>query len=146
MVHARLPCFDSNWRGSSAGCKLGPSLLQENLIMPAKISNSAPFDSADDGVVEAVVMLRAHGNGKLPTPAESTRTAENVLESASVTTGLHPEALTVLANINSFSVRAPRQFVDAISRSNDVESVMDNEGNGIGLIAPMDERPVTLGN
>lgn len=114
--------------------------------MSAKISHSAPSDSTGDGLVEAVVILRTHGNGILPTPAESTRTAQSVLERAYATTGLHPEASTVVARINSFSVRAPRQFVDAISRSDDVERVMDNEGNGIGLIAPIEEGPVTLGN
>lgn len=94
-------------------------------------------------LVDAVVMLRPHADDRVPTPSESRVIVSSVLQQATQETGLKPAASTVFANMNSFSVRAASEFVDAIARSASVAEVVPNEQPSL-LIAPVKRRSVKI--
>lgn len=97
------------------------------------------------GLVEAVVLLRPARGGRLPTPEESKAAAHSVLEKASKSTGLKPDASTVFESMNSFSVRAPQALIDAIAQDAAVSEIVPNELPESPLIQPVKKKYVKLG-
>lgn len=89
-------------------------------------------------LVEAVVLLHPLAGGKIPSPAQSRLTADSVLQSAIRETGLHPEGSAIFDNLNAFSVRAEKPFLDAIARAKEVAQVLPNASPSLGLIAPIE--------
>ena len=70
--------------------------------------------------------------------------AASVLSKVTSETGLSPDASTVFENMHSFSVRAPKQFVDALAHADDVAQVLPNKLPGSPLIKPVKKIPVKL--
>lgn len=95
-------------------------------------------------IAEAVVLLRAKADGSTPLPAESRAMAETVLNAVSKTTGLLPEASTIFDSLHSFSVRAPKAFVDALCNAPQVAQVLPNKVKGSMLIEPVAKKSVNL--
>lgn len=100
--------------------------------------------TATRGLVDAVVMLRPPSGGSAPAPAQSRALAASVLSKAAKETGLRPDASTVFDNLHSFSVRAPKKFVEALQRASEVAQVVPNALPGSALIEPVKRTPVKL--
>ena len=99
---------------------------------------------ADSELVEAVVMLRIPADGSVPAPAQSREMATSALSKAASESGTSPQASTVFANLHSFSVRASRQFVQALKHDDNVARVLPNAASQPALIEPVGEQPVKL--
>jgi hypothetical protein len=95
-------------------------------------------------MVEAVVVLRPLDNDSLPSPAQSRKMASTALRNATQETGLQAEASSVFEHLNSFSVRASTEFIDALARCKEVAQVLLNDTEAPELIAPISKRPVVL--
>ena len=102
-----------------------------------------PTRAAPD-FVDAVVMLRSPADGTTPASAQSKALATSVLSKAAIETGLSPDQSTVFENLHSFSVRAPKRFVDALARSDDVAQVVPNTMPRSALIEPVKKTTVKL--
>jgi hypothetical protein len=100
------------------------------------------YDAHD--MVEATVILRPLDNSN--PSVNSTNAVESVLQEAQKQTGLNPEKYVVFEHLNAFSVRAPAQFVEAVGRASEVDSLMANDTEGLKLIAPVFQQPVDLGS
>lgn len=105
---------------------------------PTKQSKAVP------ALVEAVVVLRPLDDDSLPSPAQSKKMASAVLRSATEKTGLKPSASSVFEHLNSFSVRASTEFIEAVARCKEVAQVLPNDAAVPELIAPVRKRPATL--
>lgn len=105
---------------------------------PTRQSKTAP------AMVEAVVVLRPLDNDSLPSPAQSKKLASTVLRAAAQETGTKPASSSVFENLNSFSVRASAEFIDALARCKEVAQVLPNDVEVPELIAPVAKRSVTL--
>ncbi|MET0266370.1 MAG: hypothetical protein ABW202_12195 [Duganella sp.] len=110
------------------------------------ISRDSPgqAEAAAPALLDAVVMLHPADKDQLPTPDQCQQLANHVLQCAAQDSGQQASASTVFEHLNSFSVRAPSQFIDAIARSKDVMQVMTNEADSPSLVAPVSERSIEL--
>ena len=100
--------------------------------------------TAPRGLVDAVVLLRPPKGGGAPAPAQSRALAASVLSRAAKETGLQADASTVFDNLHSFSVRAPKRFVEALERATEVAQVVPNTLSQSPLIEPVKRTPVKL--
>jgi hypothetical protein len=119
---------------------------KEVLIMPTppSASREPKVASAQSKLIEAVVLLQPPADGSLPDPAQSKAMAKVVLSNVEKQTGLSPDASTVFENMHSFSVRASKQFMDALARADGVAQMLPNAMPGSGMIEPVKKTPVKL--
>ncbi len=79
-----------------------------------------------------------------PDPTTTRSMAEGALQKARAETGLQAEATNIMDQMHSFSVRAPQEFIDALSKAPQVARVLPNEASGSAFIAPVRKRSVQL--
>lgn len=117
-------------------------------VLPMAISRdpSGEAEAAmpDPALLEAVVMLHPAGQDRPPTPDQCQQLANHVLQCAAQESGQQASTATVFEHLNSFSVRAPSEFIDAIARSKEVMQVMTNEADCPSLVAPVNQRSIEL--
>jgi hypothetical protein len=94
-------------------------------------------------LLDAVVTLTPRGK-RAPTPAQTRQLAKSVLSHVASSTGIEPESSNVFEHLHSFSVRAPRPFLDALARTEGVARVVPNEMKDSALIKPVKRAPVKL--
>lgn len=100
--------------------------------------------SEREQLVEAVVLLQPKRDGSTPLPEESRAMMQRALSAAAEATSLSPAASAVFDSLHSFSVRAPKAFVDALSRLPEVAQVLPNEPGASPVIEPVQKRPIKL--
>ena len=111
--------------------------------MPAR-SKTANLGDATSILEEAVVLLRNDATGSVPLPKESVRLAKAALVKAAKASGMSASASTIFDAMNSFSVRAPKPFIDALRSVDEVAKVLSNQTSDSALIEPVKRSRVTL--
>ncbi len=111
---------------------------------PNKGTLSAPQKETASGFEEAVVLLRPCARGSVPTPKESVRLAKVALDKAARASGMSANASTIFDAMHSFSVRAPKPFIDALRSVQEVAQVLPNQLQSSPLIEPVKRSRVTL--
>ena len=109
----------------------------------AMVRKSRPNRESND-LAEAVVLLKAPVDGGTPVASESRAAAESVLAKVSEETGIIPDASSVFDALHSFSVRAPRRFIDALAHADGVAQVLPNWTPGSALIEPVEKSRVKM--
>ena len=100
--------------------------------------------SRSQPLVEAVFVLRPKADGSVPPEEESHAMAQRALSAAADATGLEPSASVVFDSLHSFSVRAPKAFVEALARLPEVAKVLSNELKESPLVEPVEKKPIKM--
>ena len=90
------------------------------------------------------MLLRNDATGSVPLPKESVRLAKAALVKAAKASGMSASASTIFDAMNSFSVRAPKPFIDALRSVDEVAQVVTNQAPDSALIQPVKRSRVTL--
>jgi hypothetical protein len=77
-------------------------------------------------------------------PADTEAAVKRILERAQAATGLQPETATVLRHVQSFVLRAPPRFIEAVLSQSGVASAMANEQPGGLLIRPVAREEIDI--
>jgi hypothetical protein len=110
-------------------------------VMNIPVLNAAAINIG--GLCEATVILRPVVGQIVPAPEATRRMAHDVLKQAEAESGVTPQISNILENLHSFTVFAPRKFVEAVANSQNVAQVVYSATES-ALIQPVGGRVVRL--